>query len=412
MTDILMISHLVPNDNGSGVQRRAAVHLKALTERFNVHLLVFEAQPVEHTEAQRALLARCASAIVIPAPERARRSLINVPPFAIIAELLEPTTARMVPADDLLQRAVARLPVQEFAATFCFRIRSGLVFRRLRQVAPLEPGRCIVDFDDIESVVALRSESYAPKSRGFEQTVIDRLKIGKIRRVEKDFLAEFDDVLVCSEADRRALTDTGPRARIHAIPNSVPIPSLVQSAGSRERANILFVGTMTYGPNQDAATWFCRAILPRIREGAGMPVDATLVGFNPPPSIRQLAEMPGVVVTGGVDRVEPYYEACDLVVAPIRYGGGTRIKILEAMSHARPVVSTTIGAEGLDVTPNANILMADDEESFAAACLTLLRDPARAAMLGLAGRRFVEERYSAPVIASALARVVAGPTSM
>src|SRR5690606_19301313 len=125
----------------------------------------------------------------------------------------------------------------------------------------------------------------------------------------------------------------------------------------------------------------------------------------PPASIRKLAEIPDVEVTGGVDRVEPYYAACDLVVAPIRYGGGTRIKLLEAMSHARPVVSTTIGAEGLDVRSGENIMLADTEDAFAEACIALLRDPARREACALAGRRFVEQRYGAPVIAETLAAV-------
>ena len=137
---------------------------------------------------------------------------------------------------------------------------------------------------------------------------------------------------------------------------------------------MLFVGTLGYGPNQDGIVWFCNEILPRIRASSSRKVKLAIVGFNPPAEVKALESAGDIVVTGGVESVAPYYRESDIVIAPIRYGSGTRIKILEAMSHRRPVISTTLGAEGIEVTPGENIMIGDTPEAFAASCLELIQN--------------------------------------
>jgi glycosyltransferase involved in cell wall biosynthesis len=185
-----------------------------------------------------------------------------------------------------------------------------------------------------------------------------------------------------------------PEATVELIPNGVdtdhfrPLDPPDPSAAQR----IAFTGAMHYPPNVDAALWFAERIWPRLRRQVPE-LYFEIVGRDPDPSVVALGRRPGVVVTGEVADVRPHIARSRCVVVPLRAGGGTRLKILEAMAMARPVVSTALGAEGLTITPGHDILIADDPEGFAAHVLDVLGSPERAARLGQASRRLVDTRY-------------------
>jgi glycosyltransferase involved in cell wall biosynthesis len=137
---------------------------------------------------------------------------------------------------------------------------------------------------------------------------------------------------------------------------------------------ILFQGSMRYGPNTDGALWFVSAIAPLIR--AQLPdVEVRLVG-DPDGVVTELDHRPEITVVGHVDSMEEELARADLVVAPLRYASGTRLKILEALAHRIPVVSTTVGAEGLGLEAGRHLLVADDEDAFARACVSALTEAA------------------------------------
>jgi glycosyltransferase involved in cell wall biosynthesis len=141
---------------------------------------------------------------------------------------------------------------------------------------------------------------------------------------------------------------------------------------------------MRYGPNTDGARWFVTDIAPRIR--AQLPdVRVRLVG-DPDGVVMRLDQRPAVTVVGFVDSIETELAGADLVVVPLRYASGTRLKILESLAHRIPIVSTTIGAQGLGLEPGRHLLIADDAESFARACVSLLTDPARREQLADEGQ--------------------------
>jgi glycosyltransferase involved in cell wall biosynthesis len=169
--------------------------------------------------------------------------------------------------------------------------------------------------------------------------------------------------------------------------------------GRPERPNrLVFSGSMDWHPNEDAVIYFADLILPRIR--AEIP-DATLtvVGRNPSARLREAAARAGIEVTGTVDDVRPFIGEGSVYVVPLRAGGGTRLKIFEALAMARPVVSTTVGAEGLALESGRHFIAADEPETFADTVIALLRSPERRRSLGQAGRDLVEACYSWPTIA-------------
>ena len=162
----------------------------------------------------------------------------------------------------------------------------------------------------------------------------------------------------------------------------------------RVPGSMVFTGSMDWMPNEDGIAWFVEAILPRIR--AALPsATLTIVGRNPTPKVKALHQPgAGVTVTGSVPDVRPYLASHQLFIVPLRVGGGTRLKIYEGMTMGLPTVSTTIGAEGLPVVDGEHLVLADDPASFAGACLALLNDAARSAVMGDAADTYVRAHFS------------------
>jgi glycosyltransferase involved in cell wall biosynthesis len=167
---------------------------------------------------------------------------------------------------------------------------------------------------------------------------------------------------------------------------------------------IVFTGAMDYPPNVDAAGWFCNEILPVLQRSVPH-IRLKIVGKNPHPHVLELGKRNGVEVTGTVPDIRSYVSGSLALVVPLRSGGGTRLKILEAMALERPVISTTVGAEGLEVRPGTDILIADDAQQFVNHIKLLLRSPERSELVGKAGRRLVMEKYDWRVCLGGLDRL-------
>jgi len=216
----------------------------------------------------------------------------------------------------------------------------------------------------------------------------------RMHAFERQECRRFDHVIAVSEVDRDTFQNKYGVAQVSAIPTGVDVdffrPSSPAATASRE---IVFVGSMDWMPNVDGVAWFVTDILPLVRRHIP---DASLaiVGRDPTRTVRELAvRVPGVTVTGTVQDVRPYLERCAVAVVPLRVGGGTRLKIFEAMAMEKAVVSTHVGAEGLPVTDGKEILLADDPPAFAAAVVSLLQDRAMARGLGEAAAMRVRSDF-------------------
>lgn len=215
----------------------------------------------------------------------------------------------------------------------------------------------------------------------------------KMRRCEAAASRRARLTIAVSETDRASLATLAPGADIRAVATGVDISYFAPRAVPARPDRLVFVGSMDWRPNEDAVLHFIDAILPLIR--AHRP-GATLcvVGRNPGASLRRAAAQAGVEVTGTVNDVRDFVADAAVYVVPLRVGGGTRLKIFEALAMGKAVVSTAVGAEGLPLEDGVHFLRADAPRAFADAVLALLDDPPRRERLGAAGRRLVEERYS------------------
>ena len=215
----------------------------------------------------------------------------------------------------------------------------------------------------------------------------------KMRRAERASCNDADLTIAVSEDDRARLETLAPRARCVAIPTGVDTTYFSPRETTETPHHMVFTGSMDWFPNEDAILYFADSILPRIRFHIPN-ATLTVVGRNPSDRIRVAADRAGIVVTGTVPDVRPFMSEGAVYVVPLRAGGGTRLKIFEALAMGKAVVSTSVGAEGLAVTHGHNIAIADEPDAFARQVVELLRDPAKRDALGHAGRQLVESRYS------------------
>jgi glycosyltransferase involved in cell wall biosynthesis len=200
---------------------------------------------------------------------------------------------------------------------------------------------------------------------------------------------------VCSDLDRDRLMHRWPLSRIVTLPNAVSMPSPEPLPTA---PILLFLGTFDYWPNVDAVEFLTRDVWPRVR--SVMPEARLRIAGQHPEKIPWNRVLPGVEFLGFVDDLAALYRESRVFCCPIRAGGGTRIKILEAAAFGRPIVATSIGTEGLDMADGRELLIRDDAASFATACLDLLRDPVLCERLGLAARAKVEDQYDrGPMVA-------------
>lgn len=222
-----------------------------------------------------------------------------------------------------------------------------------------------------------------------------RLQWQRFARFEPEVCRRFGGVIAVSRDDaERFRTEFGLTNVLGDVATGVDVDFFGAVPRAPKPADLVFLGSMDWMPNVDGIVDFVRTTFPAIKARRA---DATLtiVGRNPAPAVLALAAQdPSIRVTGTVPDVRPYMAQAALSIVPLRVGGGTRIKIFEAMAMGVPVVSTTIGAEGLPVTDGHDIVIADDAEAFANRVAELLDNPARARGIGEAGQTLVRERFS------------------
>ncbi len=224
----------------------------------------------------------------------------------------------------------------------------------------------------------------------------------RMLRFEQDALARFDLVLAVSDADRQTfnrLYAGALKTPAHVVQTGVDTTYFAPMTDRPERrAHLVFTGSMDWLPNEDGMLYFVRDILPRIRQ-VEPETTLSIIGRAPTPAVRRLANEAGIEVTGRVDDVRPHIADGAVYVVPLRIGGGTRLKIFEAMAMGKAVVSTTVGAEGLPVTTGQNVVIADEPARFAQAVVHLIRDAESRRRIASEARRLVVDRYDWSAVA-------------
>ena len=383
--------------------------LRALADRHRVCLLIVgPAALPEHAASE--LRRHCAEIATVPATLRPGR---RGPLHRLADRVARTIAARREVADlpaDWAAVAGAQFPfpfrTRRFARVHLFRLYLTPLLERLAEGASWDHAQ--LDLDEIESLSRERLASlHADLGDTAAATTLAR-EAGEYTALERRHLPRFARVFVCSALDRDRLAASGAYASAAVAPNVVELPALADQApppatpGTRAALRLLFVGTLGYAPNADAVVQLATRILPAIRAG-GLEVRCDVVGAGLPPALaRRVAGVSGVRLLGYVPDLPTAYRDADAVVVPLRAGGGTRIKILEAFAHALPVVATPIAIEGIEAEDGRELLIADGPEAFAAACSRLAVDARLGHELGRRARALVAERYSDAALRAAL----------
>jgi glycosyltransferase involved in cell wall biosynthesis len=397
---LFLIPHLPYPPHAGGTLRSYGM-IDGLARRgHSISLLTF-AEPDQQPIDQTPLSSMCNPAIAIPAPVRSMQDRLGdllaghadmarrfwSPVFAAaLRDLLRHQTFDVI---DLYLEMTGYLPI-------------------IRQYAP----STMVVYDALNAEYDLQWRIATRDLRVLSRWPLAAYSIiqaNRLARLETDLCRSAQHVLACSGADAKKLGALRHTTPVSVIPNAISVDGYqtgILLPAEIPHPALVFTGKMDFRPNVDAALWFVDDILPiiHLHDPAA---HLTIVGQKPHQRLEAIQDRPGVTLTGYVPDIKPYLRAADVYIAPLRMGSGTRFKLLEAMAMGKAIVSTQLGAEGLDIEHGRHMLLADTEQSFARAVIALITDQSLRQELGENAARLVRERYDWEVIIPQVEKVYA-----
>jgi polysaccharide biosynthesis protein PslH len=386
---ILYVSPLVASPPRFGAQARMQGLMTQLARRHDLTAVMLVDNEFDAEECRRAMQAYCRDVVLVPKPH------VGTGLAKRLVQLQSLASTRS------WERRLATVPEMQRALDRVLRAKrfdlinlefSFLGECDLRQAPPNERlPRLIVDSHNIDYELA---RQYAGAGRSLAHRLYAGVNWRKLRREELGTYRDADGVYLCSATDERRLLDVIPGARTAVIPNAADVEYYQPRPADPppDGRTVVFFGLLSYAPNVDGVIYFVQKIWPRVAE-AHPEARLKIIGGRPPRSLQLLAG-PRVELTGFVPDLRPHLAAAAAVVVPLRLGGGTRLKIVEAMAMGKAIVSTTLGAEGIEAVPGRDILVEDEPAAFADAVNRLLAKPGLAARIGRSARRLAVERYA------------------
>jgi glycosyltransferase involved in cell wall biosynthesis len=390
MPRLLFVAPVMPSGGGNGLAMRQGQFLQAYARAFAVDLAVIPLAGA--ADADAAFAARFARRMRVFAPDGVETH------FALLRRLADPAARAAAFAQygkPSMAAGLTETLLREVCAWAgeCEAVHVGRLYLLAAGVR-IPADQRFVDADEDDARVYAR---VAALSRGAaaEWAAVEARNAA---RAAAGMLPQMDRVFVAGAGDAAGLAHPG----LTVVPNTVKVGKL--HPAPRGRGKILFVGTLGYAPNEDGICWFIRQVWPLLRRRAAG-VELEIVGGGASLRLRRAARAPGITLRGRVKALGPVYQAARVVVVPLRAGGGSRIKLLEAAGAGLPVVATRLGAEGVALLPGRDFVQVDAARGFAEAVAGLLAQPARARRMGLAARRAVLRGHEAGIWQKRIAEI-------
>jgi sugar transferase (PEP-CTERM/EpsH1 system associated) len=385
---ILFLTPDLPYPPHQGAAIRTFNLVKHLAPHHELHLLSF-AQEGRDPQAVGPLSTFCAAIATVPLPVRSTKSRALSVLFST-----KPDMALRLPSQEFANQLRICLSRERFDFVQVEGIEMAQYGLAIRQMSL--PSRSLLIFDDINAEYLLQRRAFETDTRRprlWFSALYSFIQWQKLRRYEADVCREMDGVVAVSEADRKALLRLVPGLNITVVPNGVDTTYYFPAYGEAESdMTLVFTGKMDFRPNVDAVLWFVQEVWSSIRREIPE-AQFKIVGRSPHPRLEPLRDVPGITLTGYVQDVRPHIAGAGVYVVPLRVGGGTRLKVLEAMSMGKAIVCTSLGCEGIDVTPDQDLLIADEPVAFAKLAVSLMKDGQRRRELGEAARSLAQARY-------------------
>lgn len=386
---ILYVSPMPASPPRFGAQARIQGLMTQLARRHDLTAVMLVDNEFDAEECRTAMQAYCRDVVLVPKPNVGK---------GLAKRLLQ---LRSLASTRSWERRLATVPEMQRTLDRVLRAKrfdlvnlefSFLGGCDLRQAPPNERiPRLVVDSHNIDYELA---KQYARAGRSLAHRLYAAINWRKLRREELAAYGNADGVYLCSADDERRLLDAIPGARTAVIPNAADVEYFQPRPTDPppDGRTVVFFGLLDYVPNVDGVIYFLQKIWPRVAQ-AHPEARFKIIGGRPPRSLQQMAG-PQIELTGFVPDLRPHLAAAAAVVVPLRLGGGTRLKIVEAMAMGKAIVSTALGAEGIEAIPGRDLLIEDQPEAFADAVNRLLDDPELATRIGQSVRSLAVERYS------------------
>ena len=384
--NILFVSSLFPFPTDKGAKIRLLQLMRALSPRHKVSLFAFRSRDASSNPS------------LVSAPE-------DITMYPVSASRLERliSLTKAVGSSKPLQVLYcesrdARRKLRQVTRDNRFDFVIFHLLRMAEYAKEIKSPRVVLDIGDAVSQYLKRSMEFR---RSFWERGLLGIEQRRVEKYERQRIPDFLCTLVSSEVDKAVLGRMCPVDSMEVIPNAVDVQHLVPSNTDVFKVQIVFVGNFSYYPNVDAVLTFCRDVLPLVwKERPDLVFYA--VGASPPKSVRALARDPRIVVTGTVPDIRAHLKLGSVFVCPVRFGGGTKFKVLEAMAMGLPVVSTPVGSEGIDVSDGEELFVARNAQDFAQRVLQLATDQYLNRKMGSAARRTMELKYDQRIVAKRL----------
>jgi glycosyltransferase involved in cell wall biosynthesis len=405
---ILWVSHMAPSPPRSGAQARIHGLMTNVAKHHDVTAVCLVEPEFDLEECRGLMREFCREVVLIPNDQRSSGTGKRLLQLRSLGSRHSFDRLRVMVAET--QRTIDRLAQKERFDVVNLEF-PYLYHLELRQSPPgTPPPPVVVDTHEIAYDLA---RQMAGRETGLVRRIYGSANWRKLRREERRAFRDADGLCACSAADEQRLLTEAPGARIVVIPNAADVEFYQPrpSDPAPDGRTLVYFGLLSTFPNVDAIRFLMQEIWPRVA-AARPDARCKIIGGKPSAEIKAWAG-PRVEVTGFVDDLRPHLASAAGIAVPLRFGGGTRLKIVEGMAMGRPIVSTRLGAEGIDVAHERDILLADDAEAFANQLIRLLDDSQLGARLGEAARTLAVQKYSWASAASTLAeffqQVIAAP---
>ncbi len=398
--NILWLSHVIPYPPKTGVLQRSFNLLNETSKIGDVYLLALHKKSVlpmkyDIAEVKQALGAFCKHVDILEIPAELSR-------YNFYKLILKCFLAFKSLSIGFYDSDIMRSKIKEIIS----KVNFDIVYFDTVSLVPYSDGpgmlRKILNHHNFESGL-LRQRSDIEKNP--LKKLFYRVEAKRLAEYEKTHCPSFDINFTVSENDKVSLTKLIPQLKIEVIPNGVDTDYFFFDQDHIIDRTLVIVSGMNWYPNRDAVEYMCREIWP-ILSKTFPDITLTIVGSNPPKTLLDLAEVDKrVIVTGFVEDVRPFLQKAEIYLCPMRDGGGTRLKILDAMSMGKAIVSTSKGCEGIEVTPNTNVLIADSPAKFVSEISRVFGSSAMRDEIGKSARKLVEEKYSWQNIGKTLKKI-------
>jgi glycosyltransferase involved in cell wall biosynthesis len=390
MANLLILTPQLPYPPRQGTSLRNFHIIRGLAERHHISLLSLK-EGDEDSDSINLLIEYCRDVRTVPAPRRTTTQRI----VRLLSDRRPDIAHRLESADfdRSLEEFISRRREEGSGPAFDIIQIEGLELARaipiIRQHSP--KSRIVLDEHNAETELQVRSlRADLGDPARWPASLYSWLQIPRLRRFERWACRASDWVTAVSKPDCLRLAQFAPTTPMSIIPNAIDVTEYRETTGHDvPDYDLVFTGKMDYRPNVDAVLWFAKEIWPsilRMRPGTRW----AIVGHSPHKRLWKLRELRGVTITGYVERIQPYIAGAAVCIMPFRVGGGTRFKIIEAMAAGKAIVSTSVGAEGFNVSSDKELLIADKAAEFAAATLYLLNNPGERARLGEQARALAQ----------------------